>query len=92
VERLDVTATRALRPLLDGQPTTEAKIAFAWAIAAGPAMSRAATVSWTADGTLHVRAKSETWRLEIVRARPLLATRVAALVGPGVVQRISIAG
>jgi hypothetical protein len=80
MKRLDQTAVSALKTMLDTQPTTEAKVSFAWTIAAGPALARAATVSWSETGTLHVMA----------RARPLIARRVADLVGQDVVRRIAI--
>lgn len=91
MQRLDQTALRALRILLDRQPTTEAKIAFAWTIAAGPALARAATVSWSFDGVLRVRARSEQWQTEVTRARPLITERLAQLLGPGVVRRVVVA-
>jgi hypothetical protein len=90
MQRLDRTAIGALRLMLDRQPTTDAKVAFAWSIAAGPALARAAAVSFTAEGTLRVRPRSEAWRAEMSRARPLIAERIAALLGPGVVRRIVI--
>jgi hypothetical protein len=90
MERLDHAARGALKTMLDGQPTTEAKVSFAWMIAAGPALARAATVTWSEDGMLHVVARTEAWRQEFLRARPLIARRVADLVGPGVVRRIAI--
>ena len=90
MNRLDQTAVGALRTLLDGQPTTEAKIAFAWTIAAGPALARAATVTWSDGGTLRVVARTEAWRQELVRARPIIAHRIETLVGPNVVRRIQL--
>jgi hypothetical protein len=90
MKRLDQGAVSALKTLLDGQPTTAAKVSFAWAIAAGPTLARAATVTWSANGTLDVVARTEVWRQEIVRARPLIARRVAELVGPDTVRRIVI--
>jgi predicted nucleic acid-binding Zn ribbon protein len=90
MKRLDQAATNALRTLLEGQPTTEGKVAFAWSVAAGPALARAATVRWSENGTLHVVARSETWRQELARAKPVIAQRIGHLVGPGVVRRIAI--
>jgi hypothetical protein len=90
MQRLDQTAVRALRTLLDGQPTTAAKVEFAWRIAAGSNLARAASVSWTPAGTLHVRARSDAWRHEIARARPIIDARIADLLGPDVVRRITI--
>ena len=90
MKRLDQTAVDALRSLLDSQPTTEAKVAFAWTIAAGPTLARAATVTWSENGTLRVTARTDAWRQELARARPLIARRVADLVGPQVVRQIAI--
>ena len=88
--RLDQTAVSALKTMLDTQPTTEAKVSFAWTIAAGPALARAATVRWSETGTLHVLARTEAWRQELARARPLIARRVADLIGQDIVRRIAI--
>lgn len=90
MERLDDTAVRALRTLLENQPVTESKVAFAWRVAAGETMAAAATVQWAGDGTLRVTPKTETWRQEIVRARPVIAERLASLLGRGVVKKVSI--
>jgi hypothetical protein len=78
-----------MRLLLDEQPLTDAKVRFAWTMAVGPALSRAATVSF-ADGVLHVRAKSTAWCDELRRARPVMRQRLAQLLGDGVVQTIVI--
>lgn len=90
VQKIDQTAVSALKTMLEGQPTTEAKVSFAWTIAAGPALARAATVTWSESGTLRVVARAEAWRQELLRARPLIARRIADLVGPDVVRRIAI--
>ena len=90
MQRLETTAVRALRWVLDQQPVTDAKVAFAWRIAAGQTFSRAASVTWSADGTLRVIARSDAWRHEISRARPVLIARIAELLGPGVVKRITV--
>ena len=89
MERLDATAIRAIRGALDRQPLTEAKVRFAWVLAAGASLSRAATVSWR-DGELRVGAKSEAWRLELSRSRAVLLERIAAILGPGAVDRLVI--
>jgi hypothetical protein len=91
MERLDQTSVRALRVLLDTQPMTDAKIEFAWKIAAGSALARATTITWSANGTLHVLARSEEWRREIVRAQSIIGDRFSQLLGAGVVTRITVA-
>jgi hypothetical protein len=90
MRRLQGAAARAYQDLLAAQPTTPAKVAFAWRVAAGPVLGRAATTRWTDDGTLSVLARDAAWRREIGRARPLIADRLAQLLGPGVVRRIEI--
>jgi len=90
VERLDATSRTVLRFILAGQPLTEAKVAFAWQIAAGPALARAATVSWSPTGTLVLHADSSAWRLELLRAKGVLAERMGQLLGREAVRRIQI--
>jgi hypothetical protein len=89
MERVDVTALRAVRTLVAEQPVTDAKIAFAWAIAAGPALGRASTIVRTASG-LRVTPATDAWRRELVRAKPLLLDRLTTVLGPGVISTISI--
>lgn len=89
MERLDITAARALRTALDTQPVTDAKITFAWTIAAGAAVARAAAVSWS-DGVLRVQPKSEEWRYEIVRAKRVIQSRMDGLLGAGVIRRLVV--
>jgi hypothetical protein len=90
MQRLQGAAARAYQDLLAAQPTTRGKVAFAWRLAAGPVLGRAATAQWTEDGTLSVTARDLAWRREIGRARPVIAQRLAQLLGPGVVRRIVI--
>lgn len=89
VERLDRTAVDVLRVALDRQPLTPAKVGFAWAIAAGPALARAATAVWS-DGTLSVAAKSDAWQHEIERARPVILQRLRQLLGPNIVRHMPV--
>ena len=90
MEALDITATRALKLLLADQPTTAAKVAFAWTVAAGPQLGRAATTTWSEDGVLRVVARDDAWRREIARARTVISDRLSHLLGPGVVRTIEV--
>jgi len=90
MDALHSTATTALGMLLSEQPNTREKIAFAWQIVAGPAMSRAAQVVWTGDGVLRVRARSESWRREIVRGEPMILDRLRQVLGRGVVRKLIV--
>ena len=84
------TAPPALRLMLNDQPTTPAKVRFAWQVAAGPAMGRAATIDWSPEGTMTVRARDAAWRREIAHAKPMLLERLRHLLGPNVVRRIVV--
>jgi hypothetical protein len=76
--------------LLIDQPTSAAKVTFAWRIAAGAAMVRATEVAWSPDGTLRVRARDAAWRREIQHARSVIAERLRYLLGPDVVRAIVV--
>ena len=82
-------ATQSIREMLARQPLSEAKVVFAWRVAAGPAFSRSARAAF-ADGTLSVRTPSAAWRKEIERAAPLLKDRIAGLIGANVVRWIVV--
>ena len=90
MQPLRSASTRALQSLLTEQPVSAAKVTFAWQIAAGPAMARATTLAWTGDGVLRVRSRDEAWRVEVSRARPMIAERLGQLLGAGVVKRIVV--
>jgi hypothetical protein len=79
-----------MRDLLERQPHTQGKVEFAWAVSAGPALRRAATLDWTPDGVLIVRARTDAWRREIARAVPTIRARMHALLGPDVVTTLRI--
>ena len=84
-------APRALGELLRGQPTSHAKVRFAWSSCVGTSMARATAVRLdTASGTLHVTTDAETWRREVYRSSPMVKRRLAELLGPGTVKRISV--
>lgn len=88
MESLNATASQVLRTILAAQPTSAAKVRFAWTMAAGPALARAATADWRDDGVLVVRARTESWLRELRRARPVIAERLRQMLGEGVVRKI----
>ena len=89
MEPLSTTVSAVLRRVLEAQPTTPAKIAFAWRMSAGPALGRATTIEWR-DGVVRVRADGEAWKREVRVARGMLLRRMQDLLGPEVVARIVI--
>lgn len=91
MDALRSTATTVLRDLLSAQPDSPAKVTCAWQVAAGPAMGRASTVTRSADGVVRVVARTESWRREIARSRPILLERLRQLLGPDGVRTLVVA-
>ena len=82
-------APAVLASVLRRQPPSAARTAFAWTVAAGPAMARAASVEHK-DGTLLVTPKDARWSREIERSRDTLLLRVQHLLGRDQVTAITI--
>lgn len=83
-------APRAVGRLLRDQPLTAAKVRFAWQTSVGRPMSGATTVVLRDDGTLVVMAQGEHWRRETSRSAGVIRGRLAELLGPNVVKRITV--
>ena len=83
-------AAATLKMILDAQPLTEAKVGFAWRVAAGPTLATAATVAWSPGGPLRLTPRSDAWRQELVRARGVLLEKIRALLGPDAVTTIRV--
>ena len=71
------------------QPASPARTVFAWTVAAGPAMARAASVE-ARDGMLFITPKDARWAREIARASDTILQRVQHLLGPEAVTAITI--
>ena len=82
-------AATVLADVLRRQPPSPARTAFAWSVAAGPAMARAASVEQK-HGTLLVTPKDARWSREIERSRETLLQRVQQLLGRDQVTTITI--
>jgi hypothetical protein len=70
-------------------PLSDAKVAFAWRLAVGPALDKATTVRLGADGTLYVSAESKAWVDSIRASVGLIRSRLAHYLGDEAVKRIS---
>jgi predicted nucleic acid-binding Zn ribbon protein len=90
VQALNTAEAQVLRAILDQQPLTEAKIRFAWRLSAGPTLAASTSVSWSEDRRLRVAVKSDEWRRELLRARPLILERLRELVGKDAVKTMHI--
>lgn len=82
-------ATGVLADVIRRQPASPARTTFAWTVAAGPAMARAATVE-ARNGTLFVTPKDARWSREIARSCDVILRRVQQLLGPAAVTSITI--
>jgi hypothetical protein len=89
VESFHDISYATLRRLLSDQPTSAAKVAFAWRMAAGAPLARATRVEWT-DATLRVHVGDAHWQREVRRARPMLVERMSQLLGSGVVTTLVV--
>jgi hypothetical protein len=82
-------AAGVLAPVIRRQPASPARTTFAWMVAAGPAMARAATVD-ARGGTLFITPKDARWSREIARSCDVILPRVQQLLGADAVARITI--
>jgi len=89
VQPLQAFAAGVVAEAIRRQPPSASRTAFAWSVAAGPMMARAATVE-TRDGVLIVTAKDARWSREIERSSATLLARVQALLGPAEVTRLRL--
>lgn len=63
---------------------------FAWELAAGRPMARAAEPRLEPDGTLRVWVTDRRWAREIARLQPVWLDRLRALLGPEAVARVEL--
>lgn len=80
----------ALAAIIRKAPLTPEKVAFAWRSAVGPAVANVTTIELR-HGVLHVRAREAAWAREVERSAALIRQRLDALLGAGVVRRLTIA-
>jgi len=89
VQSFQSFAAAVLADAIRRQPASAARTAFAWSVAAGPAMARAASVE-TRDGILFITPKDARWTREIQRSSATLLARVQALVGAAEITSLRI--
>jgi len=89
VQPVQSFAPAVLAAVIRRQPASPARTAFAWSIAAGPAMARAASVD-ARDGVLVITPKDARWSREIERSSATILARVQLLLGPDEVTSLRI--
>jgi len=77
-------APASIERVLRQAPLTPEKVEFAWRYVVGPALAKATTVSLHGK-VLRVRADSTAWQREVEKATAIIRTRLARLLGDGVV-------
>jgi predicted nucleic acid-binding Zn ribbon protein len=73
-------------------PMSEGKLEFAWRVAVGPSMERAARPALREDGTVEVHVDDPAWRKEVKRSQALILSKLQGLLGRSVVKKIKIVG
>jgi predicted nucleic acid-binding Zn ribbon protein len=89
VQSFQTFAPAVLAAAIRRQPASAARTAFAWSVAAGPALARAASVE-ARDGVLWVTPKDTRWSREIERSSATLLARVQTLLGSDEVKSLRI--
>ena len=80
---------KALAELLRDTPMSPGKVEFAWKAAVGPAMERGTAVRLEGR-VLLVDAHTAAWAREVSRSSRIILKRMETLLGPGVIQELSV--
>ena len=80
---------RALAQAVRDAPLCPEKVDFAWRSAVGPAMARVSAVRLE-DGVLLVEAQTSQWASAIMRASPVILSRLEGMLGPEAVREIRL--
>lgn len=92
VIRADRVIPAVLADVIRKAPLCPEKVEFAWRSAVGPNVDRVTKVHLDASGVLYVRSADAHWAREVKRSSRLIASRLTALLGDGVVKKIACTG
>jgi predicted nucleic acid-binding Zn ribbon protein len=81
-------AAGVLAEIVQRQPASKERTAFAWQLAVGPALARATSVELDGAGVLTVRSLDPRWAAEIDRARESVLLKMQHLLGRDQITRI----
>jgi predicted nucleic acid-binding Zn ribbon protein len=87
--RADRVMPAVLAEVIRKAPLCDEKVDFAWRSAVGSAIDRATKVRLDRHGVLHITAVDPQWTREVRRSSRLIMSRLAALLGDGVVKKIA---
>lgn len=80
---------QALAEIVRQAPLSHGKVDFAWKSAVGPAMARVSAVRLE-GGLLIVEAQTAAWGAAILRATPVIMSRLRTLLGPETVRELQL--
>jgi predicted nucleic acid-binding Zn ribbon protein len=90
VIRADRVIPAVLGEVIRKAPLCPEKVSFAWRSSVGAAVDRVTSVRLGDDGVLHVRTVNAQWAREVKRSSRLILSRLAGLLGDGVVKKIKV--
>ncbi len=88
MRRIQSFSSGVLAGIVQRQPSSPARTAFAWQLVVGSTLARMTSVEMKGT-TLHITAKDERWVKEIDRARPAILPKLQQLLGADVITKIS---
>jgi predicted nucleic acid-binding Zn ribbon protein len=89
VQAFQSFAPAVLAEIVRRQPESQARTAFAWSVAVGPALARVTTVELR-NRNIIVCARDVQWARELERARDTILPRLQLLLGPEAVKGLYI--
>jgi predicted nucleic acid-binding Zn ribbon protein len=89
VQAFQSFAPAVLAEIIRRQPESQARTAFAWSVAVGPALARVTTVELRNRNVI-VCARDVQWARELERARDTILPRLQLLLGPEAVKGLYI--
>ncbi|HUR35485.1 MAG TPA: DUF721 domain-containing protein [Vicinamibacterales bacterium] len=80
---------RALAQIVRQAPLSAGKVDFAWRSSVGAAMARVSAVRLE-DGVLLVEAQTPQWAAAVMRASPMILSRLRTMLGPEAIREIRL--
>jgi hypothetical protein len=90
MDSLQSVLPRALIELFRSGPMSQGKLDAAWGVAVGDAITRVATPSLRADGSVEVRTTDQRWQREMSRSSGMILSKLNALLGPNAIAKLHV--
>ena len=92
MDALQSVVPRALTELFRLGPMSQEKLAVAWKVTVGDALSRVTTVQLQPDGSVEVRPADQRWHREVTRSSATILYRLKDLLGADAITYLSVVG